>query len=201
MPIKENENIKNKIGKEYAIEELEKSISNSAFNKTFYNTNIPLKNFIKSLFPYTHLIEPENVKELKSIFNCVPEFQRENNKWNEEMQIKFIENIIMGFKPVLMFYQISNSSQYNPNVPAKIIDGLQRLTAIYRFFNGEIKAFGYSIDDLIKNKIISNMRQQIILNIYCFNNEKEAIKFYIEMNENITHSKEDIEKAKKYLNN
>ena len=37
-----------------------------------------------------------------------------------------------------------------------------------------------------------------IISLNDFKNEKEMVQFYIDMNENITHSNEDIDKAKKY---
>jgi len=38
-----------------------------------------------------------------------------------------------------------------------------------------------------------------MVKIHPFSSEAEAVKFYIEINENITHSADDILKAKRYL--
>ena len=81
-----------------------------------------------------------------------------------------------------------------------LIDGLQRVSAIFSFMNKEFKVFeNFEYNDDFENKI-NTFIHNLKLKIFNFKNEKEMVNFYINMNENITHSKEDIQKAKDYLN-
>lgn len=96
-------------------------------------------------------------------------------------------------------YEIGEDNRVGDLCACFILDGLQRITAIHEFITGNIKAFGKTFAELKEVRLISNVRCRVKLNIYTFPNDDEAINFYIAMNENITHSKQDIDKAKKYL--
>ena len=122
---------------------------------------------------------------------ATPLFQRANNKWTEEMQISFIQNLLKGYATTILFFRIGDSD-------IQLIDGLQRTTAIFKFLKGDFKVFN-DFDILSLKKDIKKFRHRIGIKIYTFKDIKEAVEFYIEMNENITHSKEDILKAKNYL--
>ena len=128
----------------------------------------------------------------KWIQRITPEFQRANNKWNKAMKLKFIENLLSGVKVELMFFRFEEYAD------AQIIDGLQRTTAILDFFHGKVKPFGYSYSDL-KNNFNKFQSHNITIKIYTFNSWEEVGRFYIDMNENITHSKKDIQKAKDWF--
>lgn len=173
------------------------TIRNSVFNKNHYSVDINLKDFIKNILCFTNYELSDNITEndYNKLFDAVPKFQRDNDKWTKKMKISYVENLIKGCKPQpLMLYTIGDDLQ-----DAMILDGLQRTTAIYDFVVGNIKIFGgYSYKDLVDNKII-RIGVTIPIRIYTFNNEAEVVNFYIEMNENITHSSKDIDKARKYL--
>ena len=126
--------------------------------------------------------------------NYIPEFQRSNDKWTKKMQIKFIENLITG-----CVTQISLYTTTDKEFPKWfILDGLQRLTAINLFITNQLKVFGnLTYDDVKAN--INGETNPIEFKLYRFNNEIEAVEFYIAINENITHSKKDIQRAKDYL--
>jgi len=130
---------------------------------------------------------------LKYYENYIPEFQRENNKWTKKMQISFVENLMLGCKSSLLFY--TTSKREFPEW--KILDGLQRITAINLFITNKIKIFKeFKYDDI---KHILDDCNMLEFKLYRFDSEEEAIEFYISMNENITHSKKDIQKAKDFL--
>jgi len=192
------------------IDTLIEQTRNSSFNKTNYAVTVRLRGFFDSMLLHTHydLIKEDqeqvncfDVKDGKPIItydewlqDITPEFQRDNNKWTPSMKQKFIENLLSGAKTELLFFNL------NENEDSKILDGLQRTTAIVDFFNDKVKPFGYSFNEL-KEKL-NHFRTDITIRIYTFNNIAEVGKFYIDMNENITHSQEDILKAKNYfLNN
>ena len=76
---------------------------------------------------------------------------------------------------------------------SKIIDGLQRTTAIMDFISGKIKPFGYNYLELKKDRNLRRFNDRLTIAIYDFDSWGEVGKFYIDMNENITHSKKDIQ--------
>lgn len=172
------------------IEKLIEKTRASSFNIDAENVRIRFHRFVYSLLLYTHygLEEIDNEQWLKDV---VPEFQRENNKWTEEMQLKFVENLLSGVNTKICLFQMGEFGD------AKIIDGLQRTTAILAFFDGKIKPFGYSYDQLKDS--LRMFRTNLDILLYKFDNWEEVGRFYVDMNENITHSKEDIEKAKKWF--
>ena len=193
---------------EIPMEDLIKSCRTSAFSMYSYNVNINFHSFIDSMLLHTwddlnlDSISQKNKKDrntneefnLEWLKRITPEFQRSNDKWNEQMKTKFIENILKGAKTELLFFN------FNEHEDSQVIDGLQRTTAIIDFFNGKIKPFGKDINELFDH--LGSFRDKIEIRIYTFKEWKEVGKFYIDMNENITHSKEDIQKAKDwFLNN
>ena len=184
----------------------------SPFNLSPYRVDISLHHFFKNISMYTHgeehLFEGSNNgtgftldQEPKRIFECVPAFQRDNDKWTEEMQVSFILNLLSGCPTVLMFYEVAKSvdTREQDLTSCKLIDGLQRLTAIYRFLTNEIKVLGYTYQELTDNRVMVLNRITVKISNYAFQSEIEAVQFYISMNENISHSKEDIGKARAYL--
>ena len=178
-----------------------KQCRNSSFSKHSYCVNIELRSFIRSLYFFIdqddHETISSNFKNDDKNFNlnlmkkAVPDFQRENTKWNKKMKVKFIENVLKGAKVEFMFFRMSEYGD------SQIIDGLQRLTAILDFFHGKVLPFGLSYKDIEQE--IGKFRDNIHIKIYTFDNWAEVGKFYVDMNENITHSKSDIQKAKDWF--
>jgi len=176
----------------------------SSFNRRSYSVNIDFSDFIDSLLLHTWRDKLPDARKLGNSYEInrkfnkewlkkvTPEFQRDNDKWSKSMKVKFIENLLAGVKTELMFFRLNNSED------AQIIDGLQRTTAILDFFNGEIKPFGYSYDEL-KNDLNKFPCHNLMLKIYTFKKWEDVGSFYISMNENITHSKKDIQKAKDWF--
>ena len=175
------------------INQLNDMIKKSAFNKQKYVVNIPVRRLIPGVMLYMN----ENVEPTsKNLFDIgVPEFQRSNDKWSRNMQISFVENVIKGYNSKIQLYTLNQSVL----VDCKILDGLQRTTSLTKFIDGEFNIFNdeVSFND-IKDNILRGLNVNIGLEIFSFKDQNEAIDFYVEMNENITHSAEDINKALKF---
>jgi len=173
---------------------LKKFFKMSSFRASGYEVDIflrPLTEFIQRLELYTDYNKKDQNNSIEEFLSyCVPEFQRSNNKWSSSMKIKFIENLLLGAKSTLLLYYAEEDN-------AKIIDGLQRITAILQFLNNEFQVFGRYYFDMLPKQFYSNV--SINIKIYTFKTNFEILKFYIDMNEGITHSKEDIDKAKQYF--
>ena len=177
-----------------SIEELVTESKESSFNMHSYDVSIRFENFISNMMLYTNYDKFENNEILTPsewLNGATPGFQRDNDKWDEDMQIRFIENILNGCDTQIKLFRFD---EYDD---AMIIDGLQRSTAICEFFNGNIKPFRYSYSEL-KDKL-HNFGAKIQIKIYNFSSWEKVGKFYIDMNDRITHSQKDIDKAKKWF--
>lgn len=80
------------------------------------------------------------------------------------------------------------------------VDGLQRLIALRRFLNNELKVFGFLLKDF-EDK--DNMLRRIGLLRFNINNlqtREEVLQWYLDFNTGGTvHSQEEIDRVKKLL--
>jgi len=166
----------------------------SSFLKAKENSPFRIRPNRIALCQIKHQVSSACIDQILEPEKYIPEFQRSNDKWTKKMQVKFIENIITGCVTQISLYTTTNKEFPN----WLILDGLQRLTALNLFITNELKVFGDLTYDDVKAKI-SDETNPIEFKLYRFNNEIEAVEFYIAINENITHSKKDIQRAKDYL--
>lgn len=140
----------------------------------------------------------EFIKEQIQKYNLqlTPEFQR-GHVWTQEQQEEYIEFFLRGGKTGRDFY-------FNWNKKTKeyvCVDGLQRTTALIKFVNGEILAFGQNFADFefTKNETGGNPLPEYRINIYMnyLENTKEILEWYIDMNFGGTvHTVEEIGKVR-----
>ena len=130
-----------------------------------------------------------------------PNFQR-GHVWTEEQQIAWLEFFLRGgnsgnviyFNCPSWHYPVKDGA-YNDYV---CVDGLQRLTAICRFINNEIKVFGSYFKEYEDPRIL--MRHTMKINVNDLQTEKEVLQWYIDMNSCGTqHSEEEIERVKRMM--
>lgn len=165
----------------------------SAFLKAKENSPFT-KSFASNYANFRHDLVSGCIEQIFEPEEYVPVFQRANDKWTKKMQIKFIENLVLGLTSQISLYTVSK----NEFPKWLILDGFQRLTAVNLFIYHKLEIFnGLTYDDIKAN--IDGGVNQLQFRLYRFNNEIEAVEFYIAMNENITHSKKDIQRAKDYL--
>lgn len=181
-------------------DQLNNKIENSAFKKQRYSLATNLMSIPDKIRYYAERLDSTKTPELvtsDTLHLFVASFQRNSDHWNGEMQTKFIENIMLGCRTDITLY---TTYQQGTNEDCKILDGQHRVLAILLFLEGKIKPFGFTFDELKSEKILwRHQHHEVYLNIVVFNNESEAIQFYIDINENITHSENDIQIAKKAL--
>lgn len=133
--------------------------------------------------------------------NMEPDFQR-GHVWTESQQIKFLEFILRGGKSgrVLYFNNPSwrtpvNEGEYNDFV---CVDGLQRFTAIRRFIQNEIPAFGSLYKEYTDPLSISLNTMRV--NINTLTTRAAVLQWYLEMNTGGSpHAQEEIERVKTLL--
>ena len=129
-----------------------------------------------------------------------PDFQR-GHIWDEDRQIAFVEHLLRGG-------QGSNELRFNCtnwmrwrgkiNRNMVLVDGLQRLTAIRRFLNGEIGIFdGHYIDE-IDNLPLYHVTMSFRVNDLA--TRREVLNWYIEINEGgVVHTEDEINRVKELL--
>lgn len=135
--------------------------------------------------------------------NMQPDFQR-NHVWSEDQQIRFIEALLQGgakhSRVIYLNYPSWQTEvkegEYNDFV---CVDGLQRYTAIKRFINNEIKAFGFYLDEYEDSDVLKRaFMVKININDLC--SKKEVLEWYLQINDGGTpHTEEELNKVKKML--
>ncbi|AUR84317.1 protein of unknown function DUF262 [Vibrio phage 1.054.O._10N.261.52.A1] len=177
------------------IEKLRSNTRASAFNRQGYRVSFEVGGFYRTLRFYSE-VSTEGVEDCDLIKSITPEFQRNNDKWSKERKIKFVENVLSGYPSEITLFTVGNDLMDD----CGILDGQQRLTAIQDWFDGRFPIYGdiyYSQMSHIRRVPFIDCRLSLV--IHNFKSTKEAVRFYIDINEGITHSNEDIEKAKNYL--
>lgn len=154
-----------------------------------YNANMRLPYFVRWI--------DENIKELNLQLN--PDFQR-GHVWTEQQQIAYIEYLIKGGESATTIYFNHPGWQDTWEGEFVCVDGLQRITAIQRFLNNEIKVFGHYLNGYEDSKILLR-RLTIKVNINNLQTKKEVLQWYLDMNTGGTvHKKEEIDKVRKMIN-
>ena len=151
-----------------------------------YKVDMPIGYFIKWL---------KEEQENGLILN--PDFQR-GHVWTEAQQVAYVEFILRGGKSAKTVY--FNCPNYRSGARPEnfvCVDGLQRITAIQRFLNNEIPAFGVYYKDY-EDKLPLDI--DITVNINELEKREDVLKWYIEMNEGGTpHTKDEIDRVKGLL--
>lgn len=159
-----------------------------------YKVDFDSRRLYENLCAYNVNVQNQNSSLKDAIAQMTPPFQRDNNKWTRDQQIKFVENLLSGCRSEITLFSLKKD---NLNECA-ILDGLQRITALAGFVCGDFAIFGdVYFDQVATPAVFGNGR--LSLRIYEFPSLRQAVMFYIAMNEGITHSPEDIQRARDYL--
>lgn len=130
-----------------------------------------------------------------------PDFQR-GHVWTEDQQVAWLEFFLAGGKTGRVIYL--NNPSWGRSVSKKayndfvIVDGKQRLNAISRYLNNEIKVYGSYANEYTDNPrgILVNLR----LNVNSLKTRKEVLKWYLQFNAGGTpHTPEEIERVRQLL--
>ena len=137
--------------------------------------------------------------------NLNPPYQR-GARWTEKQQIQYIEYCLKGGTSGRMLFLNLPCLNSEKNTvteweeTAEIVDGLQRLTAIFQFMDNKLKILGeYYADDLDLIDARRNTEMQALINN--LQTPKEVAQWYISMNTGgAIHTAEDIKIAIDYIN-
>lgn len=152
-------------------------------------------------FSLEYLVKHINFEIEEYGLQLTPDFQR-GHVWTEEQQVAWLEFFLRGGKTNNVIYlnnptwhfSADNEDAYNDYV---CVDGLQRLTAIQRFINNEIKVFGSYYKEYT-DKIRHS--HTIRLNVNDLKTKAEVLQWYIEINSGGTpHTDEEIDRVRNML--
>ncbi|MBO5389189.1 MAG: DUF262 domain-containing protein [Lachnospiraceae bacterium] len=124
-----------------------------------------------------------------------PDFQR-GHIWTEEQQVAFIEYFLMGGDIGIIWFNAPDWPSVYHDGNYVCVDGLQRITAFQKFYNNEIRAFGYYYKDFEEKR----PRHWIKYSVNNLKTRQEVLQWYLEINSGGTpHSKEEIDRVKELL--
>lgn len=158
-----------------------------------YSVTVDIGRFSDNMAFYHEVEGSESWDDYWLLGNMLPEFQRDNDKWTEQMKIQFIENIISGCPTKILLYTLKD----NDFVQCYLLDGQQRSYSLIDWMNDKFKVFGCYFSEINHRAILGHGR--ISVEIYNFTSHIEACEHYIKMNRGITHSEADIQRAIDYL--
>lgn len=109
-----------------------------------------------------------------------PDFQR-GHVWSEKQQQEYIEYCLRGgaYSRDIMFNCFRFTSGESHNMV--LVDGLQRLTAVTKFINNELKAFSFYIDEF-EDKDVILLREDVVIHVNTLPGKKAVYKWYLELN-------------------
>ncbi|AYO54620.1 DUF262 domain-containing protein [Acinetobacter wuhouensis] len=96
----------------------------------------------------------QNIVEIMGTMNLNPEYQR-RRVWSNEQKSRLIESFIMNIPvPPVFLYEISFSKY-------EVMDGLQRLSTLFDFYNGNFQLEGLEIWSELNGRNIYNLPENI----------------------------------------
>jgi len=126
-----------------------------------------------------------------------PDFQRAH-VWTKEQQTRYIEFIIRGGRSGKDILWNCPGWMKTFDGPMVLVDGLQRLTAVREFLNGNVEVFGGHTYDAIEGHLPFNCTFKFYVND--LTERKDVLKWYLDVNEGGTdHTNEEILKVYKLL--
>ena len=151
-------------------------------------------------YPLAYLAKEFDEFERDYNLQMLPDFQR-GHVWTEQQQIAYLEFILRGGRSGKDIYLNSPSwhtsveeGAYNDFV---IVDGLQRVTAIRRFINNEIKVFGSYYREYTDTL---GLDVTIRVHINDLPTKAAVLNWYLEMNSGGTpHANAEIQRVQKML--
>ena len=157
--------------------------------RSYYTVNIPISSLKETLARHKESQEKFGYK-----FELNPEFQR-GHVWTQQQQIDYVEWILRDGSSGRDIY--FNHPKWMSDYKADMVcvDGLQRLTALLAFLDGEIPAFGHYVHEYEDRM----PWYDLIFHIGAFS-EKEAVEWYLEMNfKGTPHTDAELNRVRKLL--
>ncbi|MDH1929025.1 MULTISPECIES: DUF262 domain-containing protein [Pseudomonas] len=138
-------------------------------------------------------------------FNLQPDYQR-GHVWTIDQQTAYLENVLRGVidtAGLLLKFNCPNweNHKYQGALPRgfECLDGLQRLTAVIKFCEGEVRPFGLSVEDLAYSSFsVTNFHFRVAF--YDFQTRADVLRHYLAFNGGgVVHSKDELDRVKGLL--
>ena len=127
-------------------------------------------------------------------FQLNPDFQR-GHVWTQEQQTAFVEYLLRGGTSGRTLYFNHPGWMGSFEGEFVCVDGLQRITAIQRFINNEIKAFGQYYSEFSGH--VDRLHHCMQVNVNNLQTKREVLQWYVEMNSGGTpHSQAEIDRVR-----
>ncbi len=126
-----------------------------------------------------------------------PEFQR-GHVWTEQQQIDYVEYILRNGQSGRDIYFNCPGWMHTMDGQMVLVDGKQRITAVLKFLNDEIKAFGLYHSEY-EGRIPFDCGFKFHINDLSF--QDEILQWYIDINSGVAHTTEEIEKVRQMIKN
>jgi len=134
--------------------------------------------------------------ESEIVFDTDPDFQREH-VWTEEQQIRFVEFVLRGGKSSMDIYWNCDTWGKGYNTPVVLVDGKQRVRAVERFIDGEIKVFGYYYHQFTDRL---PLQARFRMHINDLPTRGEVLQWYLDLNfAGTPHTDEELQRVQKLL--
>jgi uncharacterized protein with ParB-like and HNH nuclease domain len=163
-----------------------------------YCPNVQLDSIKHLLARFNERVSQEDEDDVK--LQMCSDFQR-GHVWTESQQIKFVEHLLSGGESGRTIYLNAPWwGNYNYEIydykDFVVVDGLQRLTAVIKFLDGDLAVFdGYYVDDIKLDSSIS-----LVFNINNIKTKKEVLMWYLQMNDGGTpHTQNELERVKNMI--
>jgi uncharacterized protein with ParB-like and HNH nuclease domain len=132
-----------------------------------------------------------------------PDFQR-GHVWSVKHQTAYVEFGLRGGKSgrEILFNNPNwthyRTSEYEDFV---LVDGLQRITAVTKFINNELKVFdGYLFSDFTDLPRVTLRNQRFHVTVNDLVTKKEVLNWYLELNSGgVVHTEEELNRVRKLL--
>lgn len=141
------------------------------------------------------------------VVDLCPDFQR-GHVWSTDQQRHFLENVLKGVVPSAALLVQFNCANWNDPEPhgelsagLQCIDGLQRINAVAAFFEGAVRPFGLTVNDLNLSRYSMRGPQFCFrVAIHAFQYRADLLDYYLALNAGGTpHSREEIERVRGLL--
>ena len=147
--------------------------------------------------PWLHL--EQSIEQLREDVELIlePEFQRAH-VWTDAQRTKYIEWVLRGGRSGREILWNCAGWMKNFKGPVYLVDGLQRITAVRKFLNNEIPAFGTFYKDFSGHLDIISCN--FIFYVNDLDKYEDVLKWYLDINDGGTvHSEMELEKVRLLL--
>jgi hypothetical protein len=143
---------------------------------------------------YIRDIVDQNIRD--NNLQLCPDFQR-GHVWTEAQQVSYVEYVLRGGKSGLDVYFNHPGWKTGEKGEYVCVDGLQRITALLRFVDNEIPAFGSLYSEFTDRLSIS---VGIVWHVNTLKTRKEVLTWYVEMNDGGTpHTDAELDRVRKMI--